>query len=88
MKALYFFAFCVKLLVIPYLLVGPTLKVIGLINKYKQCYVHKSNLGIREKNVKLHIEVINVVVDIDSKLFLLRGDVFAPNNGTDQEYSL
>jgi len=59
--------------------------------KSKQHYVPKFNLGTREKNVKLQIEVVNVVYVVignDSKPSSLRGDVFAPNNGSDHEDSL
>jgi len=79
-------------LVIPYLLVGITLKEIGRHYpqrdrsnqqvKCKQRYVPKSNLVTREENVKLHTEVVNVVniaSGNDSKPSPLGGDVVASN---------
>ena len=56
--------------------------------KSKQLYVPKNNLGIGEKNVNLHIEVVNVVnitVGNDSKLSFLRCNVVA---STDKKDSL
>jgi len=49
------------------------------------------SLGIREKNVNLHIEVVNVaniVASNDSKPSSLVCDVIAPDNGSDKEDSL
>jgi len=38
--------------------------------KSKQCYVPKFNLGTREKSVKLHIEVVNVInIDVSKPSF-------------------
>jgi len=59
--------------------------------KFKQSYVPKSNLGTREENVNMHIEIVNVVNFVagnDFKTSSLRDDVIAPNNDFDQEDSL
>jgi len=59
--------------------------------KSKHLYVSKYNLGIREKNVKLHIEVVNVIniaSGNDSRPYSLGGNVVAPTNDTNHEDNL
>jgi len=55
--------------------------------KATQCYVSKSNLETRKENVNLHIEIVNVanIVGVnDPKTSSFKGDVVAPNNGSDK----
>jgi len=60
--------------------------------KSKQYYIFLSpTWETREKSVKLHTEMVNVVniaASNDCKPFYLGGNVIAPNNEVDQEDSL
>lgn len=59
--------------------------------KSKQCYAPNSNLERKEENVKLHVEVVNVVnivVGNNSKSSSSGDDIFASNNDYDKEDSL